>query len=122
MLVHSGSRGLGESILRAHVDQHSATESKRIRSLRRSISAATTSLFAGPRQIANSSPHRSLQHSVQNANASGRLPQPSISPSPGLAATLSHRMEGAGVTGWVHRKGAVTTDAQFVVIPGSRVR
>jgi release factor H-coupled RctB family protein len=45
----------------------------------------------------------------------------SITPSPGLAATLSHRMgEGLGVGAWVHRKGAVATEGEPVIIPGSR--
>jgi release factor H-coupled RctB family protein len=45
----------------------------------------------------------------------------SITPAPGEPATLSHRMgEGLGVRAWVHRKGAVAADGEFVVIPGSR--
>ena len=45
----------------------------------------------------------------------------SITPSPGLSATLSHRMgEGLGVRAWVHRKGALAAESEAVVIPGSR--
>src|SRR5207249_11538548 len=45
----------------------------------------------------------------------------SITPSPGLSATLSHRMgEGLGVRAWIHRKGAVVAEDEAVVIPGSR--
>jgi release factor H-coupled RctB family protein len=45
----------------------------------------------------------------------------SIAPSPGLPATLSDPMgDGLEVKGWVHRKGAVVAESDFVVIPGSR--
>src|SRR5258708_1214781 len=55
VLVHSGSRGLGESILQLTSISTSATESKRIRLQRVNISAATISQCAGPKQIGNSS-------------------------------------------------------------------
>ena len=42
-------------------------------------------------------------------------------PSPGLAATPSHRRgEGLGVRAWVHRKGAVAAEGGPAMIPGSR--
>jgi release factor H-coupled RctB family protein len=53
VLVHSGSRGLGESILRAHVDQHFGNGVEEDSLPRRSTSGVTTSPCAGPRQTAN---------------------------------------------------------------------
>src|SRR6266478_2314482 len=121
VLVHSGSRGLGESILRAHVDQHfgngvetdsfAAGEYLRGHDFAVRWAKANRELIAERFVAALGAEAECLWDGCHN----------SISPSPGLAATLSHRMgEGLGVRAWVHRKGAVTTDAQFVVIPGSR--
>jgi release factor H-coupled RctB family protein len=121
VLVHSGSRGLGESILRAHVDQHfgngveadsfAAEEYVRGHDFACRWAKANRELIAHRFVAALGAEAECLWDGCHN----------SITPSPGLSATLSHRMgEGLGVRAWLHRKGAVTADAQFVVIPGSR--
>ena len=120
VLVHSGSRGLGESILRAHVDQHfgsgveagsfAAEEYLRGHDFAVRWAKANRELIAHRFVAALGAEAECLWDGCHN----------SITPSPGLAATLSHRMgEGLGVRAWIHRKGAVTAVAQFVVIPGS---
>jgi release factor H-coupled RctB family protein len=73
VLVHSGSRGLGESVLRAYVDEHQANGSD----------AEAECLWDGC--------HNSIT-----------------------------RRESEVDTLWVHRKGAVVTEGEPVVIPGSR--
>jgi len=121
VLVHSGSRGLGESILRAHVDQHfgngvesdsfAAEEYVRGHDFAVRWAKANRELIANRFVAALGAEAECLWDGCHN----------SITPSPDLAATLSHRMgQGLGMRAWVHRKGAVTADAQFVVIPGSR--
>ena len=121
VLVHSGSLGLGESILRAHVDQHFGNgveaDSFAAEEYLRGHDFAVRWARANRELIA----HRFVAALGAEAECLWDGCHNSITPSPGLAATLSHRMgEGLGVRAWVHRKGAVTADAQFVVIPGSR--
>jgi len=121
VLVHSGSRGLGESILRAHVDQHFGNgveaDSFAAGEYLRGHDFAVRWAKANRELIA----HRFVAALGAEAECLWDGCHNSITPSPGLSATLSHRMgEGLGVRAWLHRKGAVTADAQFVVIPGSR--
>src|SRR6266403_1135186 len=121
VLVHSGSRGLGESILRVHVDQHfgngveansfAAAEYVRGHDFAVRWAKANRELIARRFVAALGAEAECLWDGCHN----------SITPSPGLAATLSHRKgEGLGVRAWIHRKGAVAVEGEFVVIPGSR--
>jgi release factor H-coupled RctB family protein len=121
VLVHSGSRGLGESILRAYVDEHQANGSDA------ESFAAAAYLREHDHAVRWAKANRSLiaRRFVEALGAEAELLwdgcHNSITPVPGLPATLSHRMgEGLGVRAWVHRKGAVATEGEPVVIPGSR--
>src|SRR2546426_9608404 len=109
VLVHSGSRGLGESILRAHVDQHFGN-------------GVEADSFAAGEYF------RSHDFAVRWAKANRELIAHRFVAALGAEAeclwdgchnSISRR-ETAREAVWVHRKGAVTADAQFVVIPGSR--
>jgi release factor H-coupled RctB family protein len=109
VLVHSGSRGLGESILRAHVDQHFGN-------------GVEADSFAAGDYL------RGHDFAVRWAKANRELIAKRFVAALGAEAeclwdgchnSISRR-ETDGEAVWVHRKGAVTADAQFVVIPGSR--
>ncbi len=125
-LVHSGSRGLGDSILRAYVDEHQASGSD-------AESFAAAAYLCGH------------NHAVRWAKANRRLIAQRFAealgahaeclwdgchnsitrienPSPRLSATNGERdgVRSGGEIVWVHRKGSAPSDAPFVVIPGSR--
>ena len=109
VLVHSGSRGLGESILRAHVDQHFGN-------------GVEADSFAAGEYL------RGHDFAVRWAKASRELIAKRFVAALGAESeclwdgchnSISRR-ETDGEAVWLHRKGAVTADAQFVVIPGSR--
>lgn len=109
VLVHSGSRGLGESVLRAYVDEHRADGSDA-----ESFAAAT---YLKDHDIA-----------VRWAKANRALIARRFVEAIGAEAEClwdgCHnsitRRESDGDTLWVHRKGAVVTEGEPVVIPGSR--
>jgi release factor H-coupled RctB family protein len=109
LLVHSGSRGLGESTLRAHVERHFGE------------GVEADSLAAGEYL-------RGHEFAVRWAKANRELIARRFVAMLGAEAgclwdgchnSISRR-ETDGEAVWVHRKGAVTADARFVVIPGSR--
>jgi len=109
VLVHSGSRGLGESILRAHVDQHFGN-------------GVEADSFAAGEYL------RGHDFAVRWAKASRELIAKRFVAALGAEAeclwdgchnSISRR-ETNGEAVWVHRKGAVAADSNFVVIPGSR--
>jgi release factor H-coupled RctB family protein len=121
VLVHSGSRGLGESILRAHAVQHFGdgveVDSLAAEEYLRGHDFAVRWAKANRRLIAR----RFLAALGAEAECLWDGCHNSITPAPGFAAPLSHRMgEGAWAEAWVHRNGAVAADGEFVVIPGSR--
>jgi release factor H-coupled RctB family protein len=109
VLVHSGSRGLGESVLRVYVDEHQANGSDA-----ESFAAAT---YLKDHDIA-----------VRWAKANRALIARRFVDAIGAEAEClwdgCHnsitRRESEGDTLWVHRKGAVVTEGDPVVIPGSR--
>jgi release factor H-coupled RctB family protein len=109
VLVHSGSRGLGESVLRAYVDEHQANGSDA-----ESFASAT---YLKEHDIA-----------VRWAKANRALIARRFVDAIGAEAEClwdgCHnsitRRDSEGDTLWVHRKGAVVTEGDPVVIPGSR--
>lgn len=109
VLVHSGSRGLGESVLCDHVDQHFAdgveAESFAAGEYLRGHDVATRWAKANRDLIAR----RFVAALGGEAECLWDGCHNSIT-----------RHESNGETVWVHRKGAVASDAGFVVIPGSR--
>jgi release factor H-coupled RctB family protein len=109
ILVHSGSRGLGESILRKHVDQHFGA-------------AVETDSVAAQEYL------RGHDFAVCWAKANRELIARRFAASLGAEVarlwdgchnSITRRESDSGVV-WLHRKGAVNADAGFVVIPGSR--
>jgi release factor H-coupled RctB family protein len=109
VLVHSGSRGLGESILRAHVKRHFGE-------------GAEADSFAAGEYL------RGHEFAVRWAKANRELIARRFVATLGAEAEClwdgCHnsitRRENGNETGWLHRKGAVPADGDFVVIPGSR--
>ena len=109
VLVHSGSRGLGESILRAHVDQHFGE-------------GVEAESFAAADYL------RGHDFAVRGAKANRELIARRFLATLGAEAeslwdgchNSITRRESEGEVVWVHRKGAVVADGNFVVIPGSR--
>jgi len=127
VLVHSGSRGLGEAILRAHVDQHlgngveadslAAAEYLRGHDFALRWAKANRELIARRFAATLGAEAECLWDGCHNSITHIEIP------SPNLSVTLSPSDgERDGVRGsvWIHRKGAVDANAEFVVIPGSR--
>src|SRR5690349_11572354 len=109
VLVHSGSRGLGESVLRAYVDEHQANGSDA------ESFAAAAYLKNHDIAVRWAKTNRALiaRRFVEAIGAEAeRLWD-------GCHNSITRRVS-EGDTLWVHRKGAVATEGDPVVIPGSR--
>lgn len=109
VLVHSGSRGLGESVLRRHVDQWQDN------GLAAATFAAETYLQGHDRAVRWARANRELIAS-RFASALGAAIDP-------VWDGCHNRIAQAGIDDepvWIHRKGAVEADGGLVVIPGSR--
>jgi release factor H-coupled RctB family protein len=109
LVVHSGSRGLGQAILREHVDAY-GHQGLKIDDLMffeymRKHDAALKFAELNRKVIASRVAHR-IRCSVE------------------LVADVNHNLVARsvidGVEGWVHRKGATPTDQGIVMLPGSR--
>jgi release factor H-coupled RctB family protein len=109
VLVHSGSRGLGESILRAHVDEHHAAGAEE------NSSAAAEYLRGHDAAVRWAETSRALvaHRFLAPLGAVGERVWD------GCHNSIT-RQEIAGETFWLHRKGAVAANAGPVVIPGTR--
>ena len=109
VLVHSGSRGLGESILRNQVDSHFGE-------------GLEAESFCGGEYL------RDHDFAVRWAKANRELIARRFVATLGAEGECVwdgchnsiSRCESEGGAVWVHRKGAVAADGDFVVIPGSR--
>jgi len=107
--IHSGSRGLGESVLRGYLEEHQASGSDA------ESFAAAAYLQGHDLAVRWAKANRQL--------LAGRFVQ-------ALGAKAEEVWDGChnsitpreheGETVWVHRKGAVAAEAEAVVIPGSR--
>jgi release factor H-coupled RctB family protein len=109
MLIHSGSRGFGESILRKHVDEHFG-EAVEVDSV-----AAQDYLRGHDLAVRWAKENRELiarRFAASLGAVVARLWD-------GCHNSIT-RQELTGETVWLHRKGAVNAEADFVVIPGSR--
>lgn len=109
LLVHSGSRGLGEHILRQHVDRygHDGVREEGAESidyLRRHDAAL---------QFARCNRQWIAARLLANVRSEG-APVLDVHHNFVAPATIG------GTAGWLHRKGATPSDAGPVVIPGSR--
>lgn len=105
LLVHSGSRGLGESILRAHVERHGA------RGLALDDPDATTYLEVHDDAVRWGRANRALI-AQRVADALGLELRPILD--------VCHNAVTPHDGGWLHRKGAAPHDRGVVAIPGSR--
>lgn len=109
LLVHSGSRGLGEAILRDHVDRHGHA------GLERGSADCSHYLDRHALALRFARANRSLiaQRMLIRLRASGST-----------VVDVDHNLVAPamvdGLAGWLHRKGATPSDAGPVVIPGSR--
>jgi release factor H-coupled RctB family protein len=109
LLVHSGSRGLGEAILRDHVDHHGHN------GLERGTRDCDEYLDRHALALRFARANRSLiaQRALIRLRASGTV-----------VVDIDHNLVAPaivdGLAGWLHRKGATPSDAGPVVIPGSR--
>jgi release factor H-coupled RctB family protein len=105
VLVHSGSRGSGESILRAHVDQHFGE-------------GVEAESFAAEEYL------RGHDFAVRWAKTNRELIARRFAATLGAEAEClwdgCHNSITRQEAGWLHRKGAVAADGDSVVIPGSR--
>ena len=109
LLVHTGSRGLGESILRAHVDRHGAG------GLQEDSRDARTYLERHDHAVAWGRANRALVagRMLRGLGTSGRRVLDVCHNSVTAKELDGHRC-------WLHRKGAAPSDQGPVVIPGSR--
>jgi release factor H-coupled RctB family protein len=109
VLVHSGSRGLGESVLRDYVGEHQASGSD-------------------PESFAAAAYLQGHDLAVRWAKVNRKLLAERFAQALGAEASLlwdgCHNSitprEFDAETVWVHRKGAVVAEDEAVVIPGSR--
>jgi release factor H-coupled RctB family protein len=109
VLVHSGSRGLGDSVLHAYAAEHQANGSD-------------TETFAAATYL------QGHDLAVRWAKVNRKLLAERFAQALGAEASLlwdgchnsitSRELEGETV--WVHRKGAVVAEDEAVMIPGSR--
>ena len=109
VLVHSGSRGYGGAILRAHIEQHGHAP------LAATSPDAATYLAAHDAAVAYAKANRSLIAARLAQNLGATLHPVSDTAHNQLVHTHLN-----GVDGWLHRKGAAAADAGLVVIAGSR--
>jgi len=109
LLVHSGSRGLGQSILVEHVNQHNHDgllfDDKDFQDYLKKHDEAVRWAELNRELIA--------QRFIETIGANGRC-----------ALDVNHNLVSPktvdGCEGWLHRKGATPSDCGYVVIPGSR--
>lgn len=109
LLVHSGSRGLGQSILVEHISRHNHE------GLNLEDADFQDYLAKHDEAVLWAELNRELiaQRFIQAINTEGNC-----------ALDINHNLVSpkhiAGVEGWLHRKGATPSDKGYVVIPGSR--
>ncbi|QXI27048.1 RNA ligase RtcB family protein [Pseudomonas vanderleydeniana] len=109
LLVHSGSRGLGQAILREQVDQHGHA------GLLEGSADCAAYLARHNEGLRFAEANRLLiaQRMLERLRAEGEL---LLDVNHNLVSPARIR----GVDGWLHRKGATPADAGLVAIPGSR--
>ncbi len=105
LLVHSGSRGLGESILRRHVDRYAGL----------GLSEGTTDFDEYIRRH-----DQAVRWGVLNRRIIARRFLDALGLNGKSKLDVCHNSVTASGKGWLHRKGAAPSDQGLVVIPGSR--
>lgn len=109
LLVHSGSRGLGQQILRQHVDHfshHGLVENT-------AESDDYLEQHAQALRFAHANRHLIAMRMLENLRGEGV-------PLLDVDHNLLSRATVGRTQGWLHRKGATPSEAGLVVIPGSR--
>jgi len=109
VLVHSGSRGLGESILRAYADEHQAEGTD-------AESFAAADYLRGHDVVLR---WAKTNRTLIARRFVGALGAEAECLWDGCHNSITRRGT-ASETVWVHRKGAVAVEGEPVVIPGSR--
>ncbi|MEQ5226382.1 RNA ligase RtcB family protein [Proteus cibi] len=109
LLVHSGSRGLGQSILRAHTEQFGH------QGLVANTEEANQYLHAH---------NHALEYAKINRRLIGERMMRQIRTQGEVISDVNHNLvepcELQGQAGWLHRKGATPAHHDMVVLPGSR--
>jgi release factor H-coupled RctB family protein len=109
LLVHSGSRGMGQHILRQHVDRHGhaglPSDGDAARVYLNDHNAAVNYARLNRELIAG----RILQRLGADGQGIFDIDHNTVSP-----------FECDGIPGWLHRKGAAPADRGVLIIPGSR--
>ncbi|MEB3188799.1 MAG: RNA ligase RtcB family protein [Snowella sp.] len=109
LLVHSGSRGRGESILRSHISQYAA------QGLEENTEAATNYLQQHDQALLWSKANRGLiAHRFLDALGTDGECLSDVNHNTVTPIILN------GLPHWLHRKGASPTDQEMIMIPGSR--
>jgi release factor H-coupled RctB family protein len=130
LLVHSGSRGLGETILRAHVDEHcangvpadsaAAEEYLRGHDFVMRWAQANRELIAQRFAAQIGADVARVWDGCHNSIAQVEVGSARRADIGGPPQGASQRDVPTSDAAWLHRKGAVDATADFVVIPGSR--
>lgn len=110
LLVHSGSRGIGEQILRQHTAEYGN------RGLKVNSSAAAEYLTAHDAAVEWAVRNR---HCIKDRFLAA-LNQPADHKVSEVCHNALTPQKHQGKSGWLHRKGAAPTDQGLVMIPGSR--
>lgn len=105
LFIHSGSRGYGGAILRAHIERHGHAP------LAANSAEAAAYLAAHDAACAYAATNRAL--------IAARLAQ-QLGGAHNLISDSIHNQLVARADGWLHRKGAAPADSGLVVIAGSR--
>ena len=105
LFIHSGSRGYGGAILRAHIERHGHAP------LVANSAEAAAYLAAHDAACAYAATNRAL--------IAARLAQ-QLGGAHNLISDSIHNQLVARADGWLHRKGAAPADSGLVVIAGSR--
>jgi release factor H-coupled RctB family protein len=109
LLIHSGSRGLGETLLRQHTDQYQAS------GLDDNTEAALRYI-----QAHNTTTNWATSSRALLAHRFSRQLNTTCRPVLDVMHNSIEQVELNGQNGWLHRKGAAPSDKGPIVIPGSR--
>lgn len=109
LLVHSGSRGLGQAVLRSHVDAfgHAGLVEHTMAARAYLAQHAAAVRFAEVNR-------RLIAARIEQRLHCSAAPVLDVNHNTVLPACIE------GIDGWLHRKGATPSDAGLVVLPGSR--
>ena len=109
LLVHSGSRGMGQQILRRHIEQFGH------QGLADNSSEATTYLSEHQAALNFAQINRLFiaERMLERWHSTGKVLLD-------VHHNFLQRINLDGITGWLHRKGATPSDNGLVMIPGSR--